>query len=294
MHIRRKPLALAALAIVSAAMLSGCSGARFRETRVIVLPDPPANASMDVRTANGAVDISTAPEESQTTIVAQLRATTRERLELAEIDAAYEGGMLLVRVEWPDGRRRSNEGASFDIEAPGVSDVTVDTGNGRIVVAGAKGAADLRTTNGRIVVRRHEGPVYAATSNGRVTLDGELTDVDVDTSNGGVQIVGAAGPVRVRTSNGGVGVELTDDNPGPVQVRSSNGGVRLTLGPAFAGRLLLDTSNGRVSLEDAPPARISSISRSRADLRFGEGGAESVADTSNGNVTVRFRDSDVE
>jgi len=294
MQIRRKPLALAALALVAAAMLTGCSSARFRETRVIVLPDAPADANIDVRTANGAVDISTAPDETQTTIVAQLRATTRERLEEAQVNAGYDGGVLLVRVEWPDGRRRSNEGASFDIEAPGARDVTVDTGNGRIEVAGATGAADLRTSNGRVVVRRHQGPIYAATSNGRINLDGELTEVDVDTSNGGVQIVGAAGPVRVHTSNGGVGVELTDDNPGPVQVRSSNGGIRLGLGPAFVGRLLLDTSNGRVRLEDAPPARISSISRSAADLRFGEGGAESVADTSNGNVTVRFRQGGVE
>jgi hypothetical protein len=287
MTLRR--LTLLGASVVVAASLVGCSsGARFRETRVIVLPDAPAMADIDVRTGNGAVDISTAPKEQQATIVATLRATTKERLELAEVLAGYEGDTLVVSVEWPDGRARANEGASFDIETPGVGDATVETGNGAIHLAGARGDADLRTSNGRIVVERHEGAVVADTSNGRVELSGDLDEVDADTSNGSVRIAGANGPVRVRTSNGSVVVELASSAEGPVQARSSNGSIRFELGPAFHGRLRLETSNGRVHLENAPLARIHSISKSRAELTIGEGGDDSVADTSNGSVTVRF------
>jgi hypothetical protein len=275
--------------LLAASTLIGCSsGARYRETRVIVLPDAPAMADIDVRTGNGAVDISTAPKERQATIVANLRATTKQRLEQAEVLAGYEGGTLVVSVEWPDGRARSNEGASFDIETPGVGDATVNTGNGAIKLAGARGDADLRTSNGRIVVERHEGAVVADTSNGRIELSGDLDDVDADTSNGRVRIAGATGPVRVRTSNGSVVVEMASGAEGPVQARSSNGSIRFDLGPAFHGRLRLETSNGRVHLENAPLARIHSISKSRAELTIGEGGDDSVADTSNGSVTVRF------
>lgn len=281
---------LAALILVSPALLTGCAGAaRHRETRVVVIPDPAPVAAVDVRTGNGAVDISTAPRETQATIVATIRARTRERLEQASVLADYEGDTLRVRVEWPEGRRKSNEGASFDIEVPGASDVTVETGNGRIALAGARGRADLRTSNGRIVVSRHEGPVVADTSNGRVEVSGDLHDVRVDSSNGDIVVAGAAGPVHARTSNGSIAVELTDDNPGPLEARSSNGAIRLDLGPAFQGRLTLDTSNGRVRLENAPLARIHSISRSRAELTLGDGAQRSIADTSNGRVTVNFR-----
>lgn len=280
---------LGSLLLISASLVGCSSGARYRETRVIILPDAPAMADIEVRTGNGGVDISTAPKERQTTIVANLRATTKERLEQAEIVAGYKNGTLVVAVDWPDGRRRSNEGASFDIETPGVGNATVETGNGAITLAGARGGADLRTSNGRIVVERHEGAVVADTSNGRIELSGDLDDVDADTSNGRVRIAGATGPVRVRTSNGSVVVEMASGAEGPVQARSSNGSIRFDLGPAFHGRLRLETSNGRVHLEDAPLARIHSISKSRAELTIGEGGDDSVADTSNGSVTVRFR-----
>ncbi|MFG0274836.1 MAG: DUF4097 domain-containing protein [Phycisphaerales bacterium] len=288
MTLRRCTL-LASLLLIATTAVGCSSGARYRETRVIVLPDAPAMAGIDVRTANGAVDISTAPRESQATIVASLRAKTKERLERIDIIAGYEGETLVVSVVWPDGRRRSSEGATFDIEVPGVADATVDTGNGAINLAGAQGDADLNTSNGRIKVERHRGSVVADTSNGRIEISGELDDVDARTSNGAVRIAGADGPVRVRTGNGSVVVELADGNPGPVEARSSNGSIRFNLSEAFRGRLRLETTNGRVVLEDAPMARIHSISRNRAELTIGDSAAESSADTTNGTVTVRFR-----
>lgn len=294
-----RSIVLTLLALSGALSLTGCgfnfNNATVREERIITIPDAPLRAGVDVRTANGRVEIGADPAVSEATVIARLRARSHERLDDTQVRAAYEEGVLFVDVQWPDGRRRGNEGASFEITVPGAEGVAVDTGNGRITLRDTRGLADLHTSNGRVTLIGHEGEAQIRTSNGRIEIDGYLTDIDAQTSNGRIRVAGAAGQTRVRTSNGSVGVALTDDNPGPVYARSSNGSITLDLGPAFAGRLRLDTSNGRVRVEGEPMARIHSISRSEAEFTIGEegeGGEESVADTSNGSVTVRFRGND--
>jgi len=289
-----RSIVLSLLALAGAMSLTGCgfNNATVREERVIRIPDAPLNAGVDVSTANGRVELAADPAQTEAVIIARLRARSHSRLDQTRVRAEYEHGALIVDVQWPGGRRRGNEGAAFDITVPGAEGVAVETGNGRIILRDTRGLADLRSSNGRVILNNHEGEAKIRTSNGRIEIDGYLNDIDAQTSNGRIRVAGAAGPVRVRSSNGSVGVALTDDNPGPVYARSSNGSITLDLGPAFAGRLRLDTSNGRVRVEGGPMARIHSISRSEAELTIGESSEESVADTSNGSVTVRFRGSE--
>jgi DUF4097 and DUF4098 domain-containing protein YvlB len=278
----------AALALTASALtLTGCVSwgeARFHGTRSVSAPYL-GTMGLDVQTVNGSIEVFKASANT-IEITAEIRARTQERLDNTFIVANQIDNNLVVRVEWPDGKRLSNEGCALTIAMPETESITLKSSNGRLTVTSLSGVADLVTSNGRITVTDHLGDVRADTSNGRITLDSIDGAVLADTSNGRVRITGVTGPVEVDTSNGSVVVELTDDNPGPVNIDTANGGVTLAVGDAFAGAVTADTNNGSIH---CGVSGITSEKISRSHWRFvfaGEGG-RSKLDTNNGSITIK-------
>ncbi|MFG0256869.1 MAG: DUF4097 domain-containing protein [Phycisphaerales bacterium JB043] len=261
---------LTAIAITT---VSGCSfgNARYKETRTINRTSYDA-MPLHVRSKNGGIEVERSRDEG-VVIVAHIRARTQERLDEVEIVADDLGdGVFEVYAIWPDNRRKSSEGVSYEITYPYTEDVTLATSNGSLRIGEFGGDADLRTSNGRITVNGHDGDVYA------------------DSSNGSINLYEITGEVEADTSNGRIHVELTPDNPGPVSLDTSNGAISLEVGEAFEGELEADTSNGRVRVEGTVQGRIHSIRKSYVRLALGDAPHRSVLDTSNGSVTIRIRD----
>jgi len=249
-----------------------------------------AGAPVEVKTANGAVKIEAKPV-SQVRVTATVRAQTQERLDATQVKVERGAdNTLVVSVAWPDDRRRSNEGVSFEIAIPDAAGVKVKTTNGSISIAGLSGEAVLESSNGRVGVDGHTGPVRIDTSNGAVNVKDVAGPVSVEASNGGVELVRVGGPLVIDTSNGAVRVTLRDDATGPVKIDSSNGPVTLSVGRSFAGEIAMDTSNGSVKLEELPAATIVSMGRSSGRIRVGAVGEsveQSRIDTSNGSITIK-------
>ncbi len=246
-------------------------------------------APVDVRTANGAVRVEAKPV-AQVRVTATVRAQSQERLDATQVRVERGAdSTLLVSVLWPDDRRRSNEGVSFEIAIPDAGGVTVKTTNGSISTAGLSGEAVLESSNGRVTVDGHNGPVHINTSNGSVNVK-DAGSVWVESSNGGIELTRVATPVTVDTSNGSVRATLRNDASGPVKIDSSNGPITLTVGPAFAGEVVMDTNNASCKAEELPGATIVSMGRSSGRIRVGgvgSGGEESRLDTSNGSIVVK-------
>lgn len=287
--MRRMNGILAVAAVVGLGALASCGTwvqkARFSETRRLEV-DHVAGSGLDVQSRNGGVAVRVADVET-VHIDATIRALTAERLEATEVLASRdEGGTLLLRVAWPEGQRQPNEGVSFDIRVPDASGVTIDTGNGPIVLEGTAGAASLHTSNGRIEVAGHDGPLMARSSNGRLTLSAITGEIDVETSNGRIEIEGARGPVGARTSNGRISLGFDERGVGPLRLRTSNGSVVVRLPRGFAGTLRAQTSNGGVHLDGLDAGALVSSGRGHAVLGFGDG-EDSEIRTSNGGVTIR-------
>ncbi|MDX2130947.1 MAG: DUF4097 family beta strand repeat-containing protein [Planctomycetota bacterium] len=262
------------LAVGGAGLLAGTPGcgvfspATIRGTKTAQAPHVPGSG-LDIATSNGSVTVTVAPGE-EVQITAEIRALSQARLDATMLGVERsDDGTLSVRVQWPEGRRHSNEGCSIDLRVPDASGVVVDTGNGSITLAGAAGQATLSTSNGSITVSDHSGPVSATTSNGSVNL----RDV---------------GTVRAKSSNGRITVVLRNDVAGPVHCDTSNGSITLEFGTAFDALVDADTSNGGVTVA-GPSLQVVKSGKSSGSFKFGAGTHPSRLDTSNGSITIRPR-----
>lgn len=239
---------------------------------------------MDVEVANGSIEVRAGGDA--VSIEAKVRAITQERLDATRVVAARQAdGTLSIRIDWPDGGRKSNEGCSLAIVVPDAGAVGLVTSNGALTLEGAGTHAVLRTSNGAIKVAGVSGKVEARTSNGRVEVSDVPGGVYAESSNGRIELSRVGGPVTATTSNGAVSVRLNHESAGPVAVHTSNGSVRVEVGAGFRGELDASTSNGGFSVEGFQTAQSVSIGKNWAKIRF-EGEGSSKIRTSNGSVTL--------
>jgi len=225
--------------------------------------------SVYAETANGSIEVREGGE--QLTVQALVRATTQARADAVAVNTlTTDDGSVRITLDWPGGKRESNEGASLVITLPEASSLELRSSNGRIEVGPGFAAshAMLASSNGAILVSDFAGKVSADTSNGRI----ELLDV-----NG----------AYADTSNGTINVVLRDSAKGPVTLDTSNGAISLTFGSGLEGTIDLDTSNGSITVQ-APRAKSVSLDRSSGKVVLSAGGT-SVLDTSNGSITVKQR-----
>lgn len=240
----------AAAAVLAASALAAGCGVQYKESREIDVPHV-ADSSVKVTTDNGFITVTSSQYRTTVKIEAFIAAKSRERAKAVRIVAERTPTRtLVVRAEWPEGRRESSEGCSFQISLSDASSVDVSSSNGAIQVGGRCGPVSARTTNGSIAVRIAQARVDANTSNGAVT------------------------------------VTLTDENPGPVSLATSNGSVRLTVGSGFHGSLTAETDNGKVDLSGITEftGGFSDRDRKRAEIAVRGLGHDSHLKTSNGSI----------
>ena len=155
-----------------------------------------------------------------------------------------------LRAEGPDQRGRAGWSVSYRVLAPRDIDLSLETQNGGIDVAGVRG------------------------------------DLDLEAQNGGISVEGVAGNVRGRTTNGGIEAELTGktwDGTG-LDLETTNGGVRLRIPEDYSARLETGTVNGGIDI-DFPVTVQGRIGR-ELTATLGEGGPLVRAETTNGQVRV--------
>lgn len=290
-HLTRRTVLSGSL-LAASLVLGGCGGSSwgepYRETRTMIVPHI-AGTALNIESANGSVEaLSTDREDVSIEVV--LRSPDLERLQFAQVNARREhGNTLHIWVDWPEGKRHPNEGASVSINIPDARGVTARTNNGSITIAGLGGDTDLETSNGTITVDTIDGNVYAKTSNGNLLAEKVSGDIEMYSTNGRINISDAFGSIRAETSNGGAVISTMPGNDGPIRVRTSNGPITLTLGQGLEGVLKCETSNGRVSVSGLPEARLIESSNQRVEIRLGDSEEISALRTSNGSVRVQSR-----
>ncbi|MCC6970690.1 MAG: DUF4097 family beta strand repeat protein [Phycisphaerales bacterium] len=258
--------------LAGAALSGGCvlNYSVEEETRTSNIPHMAASPIV-VDTANGAITVTTAAEAKDVTIVAKLRAQTKERLAATKVLAERKDDKTLsVYVKWPDDKRLSYEGCAFEIVLPDAADARLTSSNGAVTAKGINGPVLAESSNGAITIEHAGGPATAKTSNGAVTINH------------------ATGKVIADSSNGAIRVSLAKDAKGPVKLDTSNGSITLSFGPAFVGVIDADTSNGRVTINGIEAARVKQPKKSEATVTLGEG-EKSTLDTSNGSITIERR-----
>lgn len=225
-------------------------------------------AAIKVETANGNIEIGRV-QAASVEITADIRAITQERLDAVVVRTERKDDRSLrIWLEWPGGKRESNEGASLAIRLPNATAIHAESSNGRIRVNGVGSSADLRTANGNVEVDAIAGDVKARTSNGRIAVR---------------EVKGKA---DLQTMNGSIDLSLEDTASSPFQVATLNGSVSVDVGAAFRGEISASTSNGSIRIHDGKTESSAKSSLSRV---IGTGGEKSRITTSNGSVSVRVR-----
>lgn len=274
------PLLSTACVVVS----NGCSGWNHAQSDTVA-----RNATVEggsklvVDTRNGRLSATQDASLKEMQITAQVRcsAPTQEEADQRVKDTALVAtkeadGTVRVSVKFPplkSGEANSpSDAASVEVRAPALTDIDLNTSNGRIEVSGFAATLKGRTSNGQIKVEHVAGPV------------------DLSTSNGSVHAKEVGAPASIDTSNGSVEVALAAGQTGAVDIRTSNGSVTLDLPAGWNGAVTAGTSNGKVTIE-APGAKSVSTERGRGTAVLGTGeGATAKIRSSNGSVRVKAAD----
>lgn len=284
------PNLLAALALSSTVLLSGCEGLgqKYHDTRVMRVAHIPYSA-LDIVTANGSIK---AEQEARddVSIEVELYGYDAERLDFATVNANRQGdNTLRITIDWPGGKRTTGEGAKIKVFTPGAQNISAKTSNGAVALLGLDGEAYISTSNAPVTIQNHNGNIDAKTSNGSINIESSSGDIRFDSSNGRVQISDAQGVVQGDTSNGSIYISTANGASGPIRVRTSNGRVELDLGYGYEGVLGIKTSNGRIKTEGLTDARLVESSNNSLKLQMGNSDEISAVQTSNASVRVHGR-----
>lgn len=263
---------------------SGCvEQAKFTRSGQASTPHV-ARTGLDVLSDNGAVTIASATGES-VSVAYTIRAISQDRANATNVSLTRaEDGSLLVRINWPNGKRRGNEGCELNISVPETAWVRAITTNGAITCTGMEGTAELRATNGEITLANHSGPSKLRTTNGAIRSSAVSGDVQAETTNGSVDLSAIGGFVIAQTTNGDVAVKLAPDSKGPLKVTTTNGSVKVSLSGGFSGNLKVSTTNGGISLNVPQDVKVSGGKKEKK-LEFGGDGDSSIR-TVNGGISV--------
>ena len=188
----------------------------------------------------------------------QIRATVRAwdknkddaRATLREIEIRMDGGRISADGPKMKGDKRGWS-VDYELMVPKQSNLTLDTTNGGISIAGVNGEIEARTTNGGIKLSALSGDVNAHTTNGGLSVElhgrsWQGKGLDAGTTNGGVSVSvpeDYSAELEASTVNGGIDfgfpvtmqgridrrVHATLGEGGPlIRVKTTNGGVKFT------------------------------------------------------------------
>lgn len=276
-------------------VMGGCDweSAKYKSEKALSVSHV-AGTGLDVQTENGKVVVRRGGT-GEVAIKATVRAMTQERADGAKVTAGRSAGAdasganaLVVRVDWPEGKREPSEGCTFEITIPEAAWVRLNSSNGGITIENLGGTADLKTSNSSIEVKGHQGDVKASTSNASVRASDIGGSLEAQTSNSSMTITDVDGFVKATTSNGTVNLSLSRLSKGPIHVKTSNGSVNLDLPTGYVGKLDLHTSNGSIKHSGFPNAQYD-YAKGHGVLQLGGGGEESTVNTSNGSIKVNAR-----
>ena len=269
---------LAALVLVASLLLAGCTlgPTETREDRFTVA----GPVRLVVDSQNGRIEVQ-AGRDDEVHVQATLRRAGR-----LDYEVRQEGDTITVtsrktrRVVFGIG-----PGTDLVITVPTNTVVDLDTSNGRIELTGIHGSGSLDTSNGSLVLADVVGDFVGDTSNGSITIETMEGSARLSTSNSRVDVRDAVGEFDIESSNGRITFSGELLPGGRNRLESSNGRVEVELQGIPSVTLDASTSHGDVSSE--LPILITVMKDKELTGTIGNGEADLLIRTSNGDITIR-------
>jgi len=271
-------------------LLAGIPWSERAEGEAELHLDPPPSGTLRVDNANGRTRIT--GEERRDILIricksarAETEDEARQLMEAIHVVPREDGaGHLDLEVEIP-GRWNRRGRADLDIHVPRELRVQVSTANGRLCLAGLRGAVRARSSNGSIRVNDIIGDVEIQTSNAKVHTQCTCGKLVARSSNGNIELVEHRGSVDAATSNGTICCELENMGNEGVVLVTSNGRIRLDLPEDAEGDVDVRVDNGLIRNSRELPQASQRSGRLKGTL--GRGGCPIRLRASNGTISIR-------
>jgi len=138
------------------------------------------------------------------------------------------------------------------VQMPREGNVNLRAGDGKIEVAGLKGAMDLHTGDGSENLDSVEGKLHATTGDGHIQASGRFDELELKTGDGHVDVRANAGstlaaPWRLETGDGSVSLELPQDLSADVDLHTSDGHIDLDMPITTEGKIQPNEIHGKLN-----------------------------------------------
>ena len=138
------------------------------------------------------------------------------------------------------------------IQMPREGNVNLRTGDGKIDIAGLKGAMDLHTGDGSENLDNVDGNLHASTGDGHINASGSFDELELKTGDGSVEVRALAGSLlntgwHLETGDGSVSLEVPADFAADVDLHTSDGHIDLDMPVTTSGKIRQNEIQGKLN-----------------------------------------------
>jgi DUF4097 and DUF4098 domain-containing protein YvlB len=245
---KRLPLAILALTVV--AVLSTASAHADEWSKTYTLTGKP---DLRIETSDANIRVTT---WDQNTIEAKvitshykigeggIRVEEHQSGDSVEIDVHFPHHAFTV--EW--GQHK----VEVIIQMPREGKVNLQTGDGKIELAGLKGEMEMHTGDGSVNLEGVDGKLHASTGDGHINAQGRFDDLELKTGDGHVDARATSGSTlstgwRLETGDGSVSLEVPGELAADVDLHTSDGHIDLDMPITTEGKIRENEIHGKLN-----------------------------------------------
>ena len=235
MKMNLKRVALSILAVTVVAVLSSASARADEWSKTYTLTGKP---DLRIETSDANIRVTT---WDQNTIEAKV---TTSHYKIGEggirVEEHQSGDSVEIDVHFPHnisvGFMHVDWGHKVDIiiQMPREGKVNLQTGDGKIELAGLKGEMKLHTGDGSVNLEGVDGNLHASTGDGHINAQGRFDDLELKTGDGHVNARATSGSTlstnwRLETGDGSVSIRVPSDLAADVDIHTGDGSLHCDL-----------------------------------------------------------------
>jgi DUF4097 and DUF4098 domain-containing protein YvlB len=138
------------------------------------------------------------------------------------------------------------------IQMPREGKVNLQTGDGKIELAGLKGEMKLHTGDGSVNLEGVDGNLHASTGDGHINAQGRFDDLELKTGDGRVDARATSGSTlstnwRLETGDGSVSLEVPAELAADVDLHTSDGHIDLDMPITTEGKIRENEIHGKLN-----------------------------------------------
>lgn len=164
------------------------------------------------------------------------------------------------------------------------NNLTINTSASDILLASIEGSVSIDNGSGRLAGNLLIGPIAIRQMLGTIDLDFVEGDIKIKSSAAAIKIAQERGAIDLTTTTGNVDIRTALESTRDFMVTTESGDIRLSVPEAASGRLKMNSRTGEIKTE--MPVAIKSMSSTRLEGVFGDGGVRIALSSMSGDVTV--------